>query len=538
LKNISQYKLILTIAVFFTLFYNFSFFKNLVNTYAFEGLNIFHISSIFTLLISFIVFLFTLLSSKYTTKPLLISTLLVSSFTAYFMDTYHVVIDEGMIRNSLQTNLSESSDLFSLELIFYVVLLGLLPSYFVYKTNIEYKPFKKELIDKIKTLTISLVIILIILFSFSKFYTSFFREHKPLRFHINPVYWIYSVGSYINKSIQSGPITIKELGKDAKILEDAKTEIKEKKELIIMVTGEAARANRFSLNGYEKETNPLLKKEDIINFSNMYSCGTATAESVPCMFSVFGREDYDYKKGISTQNILDVLNHTNNIKVLWRDNNSDSKGVALRVDFEDFRTSKTNTKCDDVECRDEGMLVGLDDYIKKNEGNDILIVLHQMGNHGPAYYKRYPKEFEKFTPVCKSNQLEECTQEEVSNAYDNAILYTDYFLSKVINFLKPYSKDYETAMIYMSDHGESLGENGLYLHGLPYFMAPDEQKHIGSFMWIGEDIKEELDMEKLHSYKNEPFSHDNLFHTLLGLFEVDTTTYKKELDILNNAKKQ
>jgi lipid A ethanolaminephosphotransferase len=160
-----------------------------------------------------------------------------------------------------------------------------------------------------------------------------------------------------------------------------------------------------------------------------------------------------------------------------------------------------------------------------------------MGNHGPAYYKRYPKEFEKFTPVCKSNQLEECSQEEVSNAYDNAILYTDYFLSKVINFLKPYSNNYETAMVYMSDHGESLGENGIYLHGLPYFMAPDEQKHIGSLMWFGERSKEEIDTQKLSTYKNEYFSQDNLFHTLLGLFEVKTEVYKKDMDIINNAKK-
>ena len=159
-----------------------------------------------------------------------------------------------------------------------------------------------------------------------------------------------------------------------------------------------------------------------------------------------------------------------------------------------------------------------------------------MGNHGPAYYKRYPKEFEKFTPVCKTNQLEQCTQEEVSNAYDNAILYTDYFLSKVINFLKPYSNTHETAMLYMSDHGESLGENGIYLHGLPYFMAPDEQKHISSLIWFGDEFKNDMDMEKLNSYKNKQFSQNNLFHTLLGLFEVETGVYKKDMDILNQTR--
>ncbi len=535
MNSFSQYKLIITSAILFTIFYNFSFFNNLLNTYPFEGMNIVYICSIGILLTCLVIFLFTLLSSKYTTKALLITVAFISAFTAYFMDTYHVIIDDGMIRNTLQTNIEESADLFSIKLIAYIFLLAILPSYFIYKIKIEYKPFKQEVLAKVKTLFLSLVVILIILFSFSKFYTSFFREHKPLRYHINPIYWIYSIGNYVNKTLNSNVTNIQVMGNDAKIATDGDGNL-EKKELIIMVVGEAARADRFSLNGYEKETNPLLKKEEITNFSNMYSCGTSTAESVPCMFSIFGKADYDYKKGISTENILDVLKHTNDIQILWRDNNSDSKGVALRVDFEDFRTSKTNTICDE-ECRDEGMLVGLDKYIEKNKNKDILIVLHQMGNHGPAYYKRYPKEFEKFTPVCKSNQLEDCTKEEVSNAYDNAILYTDYFLSKVINFLKPYSNSYETSMLYMSDHGESLGENGLYLHGLPYFMAPDEQKHIGSLMWFGGEIKDDIDTEKLNTYKNETFSQDNLFHTLLGLFEVDTKVYKKEMDILYNAKK-
>lgn len=463
---------------------------------------------------------------------------MVSSCTAYFMDTYHVIIDTSMIRNTLQTNVNESLDLFSLQLIFYVFLLGILPSYFIYKSKIEYKPLKKEVLAKAKTIFLSLAVVLVILFSFSKFYTSFFREHKPLRYYVNPIYWMYSIGNYVNKSFNSGPIIVKSIGNDAKIRlehEENPNEV-DKSELIIMVVGEAARANRFSLNGYEKETNPLLKKEDVINFPNMYSCGTSTAQSVPCMFSIFDKADYDYKKGISTENVVDVLKHTKNVNILWRDNNSDSKGVALRVDFEDFRTNKLNTKCD-TECRDEGMLVGLEDYIKKHKGEDILIVLHQMGNHGPAYYKRYPKEFEKFTPVCKTNQLEDCTQEEVSNAYDNAILYTDYFLSKVIKFLKPYSKEYETAMLYMSDHGESLGENGLYLHGLPYFMAPDEQKHIASLMWFGDSIKEDIDTKKVSALKERKFSQDNLFHTLLGLFEVESSVYKKDMDILKDARK-
>jgi len=535
--NITINKLVLFISVLFTALYNYSFFKAVIGVYGIDGFYFIYILSIILVLISLNVFIFSLISGKYTIKPLSILIIFLSSFCAYFMDSYNTVIDSEMIRNILQTNLDESMDLFNIKLVLYILFLGLVPSYIVYKIKIDYKPFKQALILKLKALFLSLLVIVIMIFSFSKFYTSFFREHKPLRFQVNPIYWIYSIGNYIHESLTSGPIVVKQVGEDAKIIPGVNNESNEEPELVIMVVGEAARADRFSLNGYEKETNPLLKKENIINFPNMYSCGTTTAQSVPCMFSIYDRPDYDYKKGISTENVVDVLNHTKFVNILWRDNNSDSKGVALRVDFQDYRSSENNTMCDEVECRDEGMLVGLEDYINKHKNEDILIVLHQMGNHGPAYYKRYPKKFEKFTPVCKTNQLEECTKEEVNNAYDNAILYTDYFLSKVINFLKPYSKSHETAMIYMSDHGESLGDNGIYLHGLPYMFAPEEQKHIGSLMWFGQTIKEDIDVDKLNSYSNKKFTQDNLFHTLLGIFEVETKVYDKNKDILNDARK-
>ena len=535
MTNPSSYRVILYVSLLFTLLYNFSFFKNFFITYSFSGINILYTLSIFITLFTFIAFVLTLLSSKHIFKPFVILILIISSFTAYFMDTYNVIIDHSMIRNSLQTNLEESLDLFSFKLVLYVVFLGLIPSIFVYKIKPSFGTFKQESLKKLKILLILFAIIAVNVFGFSKFYTSFFREHKTLRYYANPTFWMFSVINYGKRTFYNGKIVVKEVGKDAKINE----EVEDKKELIIMVVGEATRADRFSLNGYERETNPLLKKEEVYNFSKMASCGTSTAHSVPCMFSKFDRDDYSYKKGITNENVLDVLTHTKQVNVLWRDNNSDSKGVALRVKYQDFRSSKTNTICEkDGECRDEGMLIGLNNYIEENKNGDILIVLHQMGNHGPAYYKRYPKEYEKFTPVCKTNQLEKCTVEEINNAYDNAILHTDAFLSKVINFLKPYSKDYETAMVYMSDHGESLGENGLYLHGLPYFMAPDTQTHVASLMWFGESMKEEINLNKLNQTKDKALSQDNLFHTLLGMFEVDTNVYKKDLDILANIRKE
>lgn len=444
------------------------------------------------------------------------------------MNTYHVVIDDTMLRNTLQTDLHESMDLLSIKQGLYFIFLGLMPAYFIYKTPLKYRTFKQELWRKLKVIVLSILIIASSLFLFSKYYTSFFREHKPLRYTVNPIYWMYSVGKYINLTYNSGSIAMKTRGVDAVI-----DEHNQSKKLVIMVVGEAARADHFSLNGYKRNTNPKLQEEDIINFPHTYSCGTATAVSVPCMFSLLDRENYSYKKGRSQENVIDVLNHTKKVALLWRDNNSDSKGVALRIAHEDYRVPKNNTICVEGECRDIGMLVGLDDFIAKQKGKDILIVLHQMGNHGPAYYKRYTKAYEKFTPVCRTNQLEECSQEEIANAYDNAILYTDNFLSQVIGFLKKYDKTHQTAMLYMADHGESLGENGLYLHGLPYFMAPDAQKHIGALLWLGEESKKHLDVAHLKQISEQTFSQDNLADSLLGLFQVKTEVYRPDMDIFH-----
>jgi lipid A ethanolaminephosphotransferase len=450
--------------------------------------------------------------------------LAVSSLASYFMNTFNILIDEGMIRNTVQTNYAESMDLMNFKLISSFLLLGVLPSIFIYKAKIHRGSLKTELLSRLKWIAVLLAMVLVSGIGFSRYYFSFFREHKTLRYYANPVAWISSTAVFADSTFKTRTATVRPIGTDAAI-PSADTD----RELIILVVGEAVRADKFSLNGYGKETNPLLAKEDVVNFTHFYSCGTSTAVSVPCMFSIFGREGYSEKKGRETENLLDVLSHAG-VHVLWRDNNSSSKGVADRVPYQDFQSSNSNPVCDE-ECRDEGMLTGLQDYIDNTGRGDILIVLHQMGNHGPAYYKRYPKEFEKFTPVCKSNQLEECTEEQIENAYANSVLYTDYFLSRVIELLKKNSKAYETAMVYMSDHGESLGENGLHLHGMPYFIAPDPQKHVAALMWFGDKFK--IDREALRSKAQVPFSHDNLFHTVLGLMEVHTSIYDKRLDILN-----
>ena len=184
------------------------------------------------------------------------------------------------------------------------------------------------------------------------------------------------------------------------------------------------------------------------------------------------------------------------------------------------------------------MLEGLEEKIAKLQRNSIII-LHTMGSHGPTYYKRYPDSFKKFTPVCETADIQDCTQEQIINTYDNTIVYTDHIISSVINILKRHP-EFQSSLIYVSDHGESLGENGIYLHGLPYSIAPDEQTKIPFLLWLSDTKKRFGNIDesciKIAAAKNK-FSHDNLFHSVLGLTNTQTTVYKPELDIFAACRK-
>jgi lipid A ethanolaminephosphotransferase len=520
--EITTNQLILLVSIFLIVFTNAALFSNILSVYPFTFKNSGFLISMLVFFTGFIIILFSIVCFKYTVKPVMILILMISSSAAYFMDTYNTIIDDSMVQNIMETDTAESLELLSFNLLFYVILLGVLPSFLVYKAKIVFYGFWKELINRIKLFVITLISIVIVFFIFSDFYSSFFREHKSLRYYSNPSFYIYSTGKYINSQYKSSFVEVEKIGLDAKISEHSK------RRLVIFVAGETARADRFSLNGYQKETNPLLKKEDVVSFDNVWSCGTSTATSLPCLFSIYTKSEFSNSKASSTENVLDVLKHAD-VNLLWMDNNSSSKGVADRITYESYKSDKLNPVCD-IECRDEGMVQDLQSKIDGFEQGDIFIVLHQMGNHGPAYYKRYPKEFEKFTPVCKTNQLEDCSIEEIGNAYDNVILYTDYVLSEIINVLKKNNDTFESAMFYVSDHGESLGENGLYLHGLPYFVAPDTQIHVPMIMWSSDDFSN-LEYENTKDQKSNKLSHDNVFHTVLGMMGVETEVYNQELDI-------
>jgi len=529
-RTFSSSQLIVLTAVFITLFANMAFFSNVAQVYPLSLKNGIFLASLGGVSILSQVFLYSLLCHRLTIRPVLVFFLLLSSLTGYFMDQYGVVIDDVMIDNIVKTDPAEVQDLLNMKLASYVLFLGVLPSFVVLSLKLNFDSEKRELISRFKLVFMSFVVLLVTTLPLSAQYASFLREHKPLRYYFNPGYTVYSAAKFIAPTLQNPSLPFKEIGKNAKI---PKTDIN--RELVIMVVGATARADHFSLNGYKRQTNPLLAREKIINFPDFWACDTSTAASLPCMFSKQTRKQFDRRLANSTDNLLDVLSRAG-VNVLWRDNNSSSKGVADRVAYESFKSPKTNPVCD-IECRDVGMLATLQGYIDKKSNGDIFIVLHQLGNHGPAYYERYPQAFRKFTPTCDTNELSACSSKELINSYDNAILYTDYFLSQVIKLLKQNENSFETVMFYASDHGESLGENGVYLHGLPYFIAPDAQKHVPAVMWFGKSSDSER-LKNIETKRLTRLSHDNIFSTVLGLFEINTDVYDSKLDILDPAKEE
>jgi lipid A ethanolaminephosphotransferase len=513
-KVSSQTRGIFLVVAFMMLTGNLALFDRILENYPLSSSNLPLILSLITFFTLVTTIFFLLICHGKATRWILAIYLLIVSQSAYYMDKFGVVVDVSMLDNIMQTNMQEFAGLLTVSLVVRTLLLGVIPAWLVIKYFPKSVSGFAEILPRLRALGILLLLLIVVVAPFSGGYASFIRQHKATRFYANPIYSTYSIVKYINQQINIAKVVpLKLIAQDAKKLASSG-----KPELMVMVVGETARADRFSLNGYHKETNPMLAQQGAVSLSNVSSCGTSTSVSVPCMFSALGRKQYNKQSALNQQNALDIL-AAHGVEILWRDNNSDSKGVATRLKVEDFRTPTLNPVCEG-ECRDIGMLSGLERYIETRKGKDILIVFHQMGNHGPEYYKRYPKEFEKFTPVCTTGELKDCSQEEIDNSYDNAILYTDYFLSKVIDFLKKYDDDRATAMLYVSDHGESLGEHGIYLHSAPYMVAPKEQTHVPGIVWMGKNF--DYKKEQLLPHKDDVLSQDDLFCTLLVTFKLDT----------------
>ncbi|MFL6660566.1 MAG: phosphoethanolamine transferase [Rhizobacter sp.] len=472
---------------------------------------------------------------RWTIKPVAALFLVSAALGAHFMGTYGVVLDPTMMVNVLQTDARETRDLLSLRLLSTVLLLAALPIAWLWRVPLApTRPWRQAARNAIATIGSLLLVVAIVMALFADL-SSIMRNHKSVRYQINPLNAFFSLAALATHAGARPPGPPRPIGLDATVLPRAPGD---KPPLVMLVVGETARADHFALNGYARPTNPELAKLDVLSFRDVTSCGTNTAASLPCMFSHLGRKAHDARDH-DDENLLDLLQRAG-YAVLWLDNQAGCKGLCDRVpNAMAYRPAGGDATllaglCDGEECYDEALLRGLDRRVAElpaeRRAKGTVLVLHQMGSHGPAYSRRSPPDRKPFQPECTTNVLQQCGHEALINAYDNSIAYTDHVLAQAIDWLSRQADRHAPVLLYVSDHGESLGENNLYLHGLPYAVAPREQTHVPMVLWLGS--RQGWQADCLQRQRDAALSHDHLFHTVLGLAGVRAAEYRPALDAL------
>lgn len=540
-RPISLRTLIVSVAVYQATILNISFYKQVLiklSLNSFENIAFFVSMPVVVFCIIFI--LLTLLLNQWLVKIVASSLVIIGSALSYFMLKFGIMIDRSMLQNTLETSFTESAPMITFELINCILLLGVLPCVVIILVKIKprtiglYFLFKHVMIVLLALLLVGLIALI-----FYKNYATFMRNNSKIIKYLLPSNYIGALyGQYQFEQNKHRPFLT--IGDDAH-RQVVDSDSKSIKTVVVLIVGETARSENFALNGYGKNTTPLLsKRDDVISFQNTTSCGTYTAFSIPCMFSNMERKNYDEASALRQENILDILNKQG-INVIWLDNNTGCKGVCNRIENENITKKYINSGsklCQDGGCYDEVLVKELAIKLQHLD-KDSLIVLHPLGSHGPNYYQRYPEQFRTFTPTCDTNQITNCDSGSLVNTYDNTIVYTDYIINQTIELLQSKQNKYNTMLIYLSDHGESLGENGLYLHSFPYSIAPAQQTKIPFILWISQHLAKLNRINtaciKNHA-KQDLLSHDNLFHLLLGIFAIQTKEYNQSLDSLNYCK--
>ncbi|MEO7642476.1 MAG: phosphoethanolamine--lipid A transferase, partial [Ramlibacter sp.] len=445
------------------------------------------------------------------------------------MDRYAIYFDREMLRNVLATNPKEARDLLTWDFALHVTLFGVLPLLAICWPRVAPRRLRRAAAVRLLWLCAAVLVAVGSLMPVFADFASQMRNHRETRHLITPGNIVASMASnaWGRGKRPDGPrITV---GADAHL--GSAWAARKRPVLFVLVVGETARSANFSLNGYSRLTNPLLARQGVISFGDVTACGTSTEVSLPCMFSPFGRRQYNEENIRSHESLLHVLKRAG-FQVLWRDNQSGCKGVCDGLPSEQLDSAKVEALCAEGQCLDEILLKGMEGVARDSTGN-LFVVMHQMGSHGPAYFKRYPAVAKHFAPACENPDLRHCSAAEIMNAYDNSLVYTDYFLSRVVDFLGQAQKRYDTAMIYVSDHGESLGESGLYLHGVPYPIAPKVQTRVPLVMWLSPSFRQNfgVNQECLRSHAAASASHDHLFHSVLGVLDIGTSVYDRAMDL-------
>jgi lipid A ethanolaminephosphotransferase len=453
--------------------------------------------------------------------------LVAAAVQGYYSLFLGVQFDRSMLVNMLETHPAEALELVTLQSLLWTALVGLLPAVLILRVKMgESQRWQQTLRNTLGLLLIPLLLLALGVFLQYQTMASARRNHTVQFKAPAPVNLVAAAISVSTGTLKT-PKGLAGVGKDARPMHP-----EPKPRVFVFVLGETARSSNQQLSGYARETNARMVAERVVSFPDTESCGTATAYSVPCMFSGFSREQFDISAAHSQENLLDVLKHAG-VQILWLDNDAGCKGVCDRVESVDLTYSKHPVHCTEPgNCYDAILLEGLEARLSQAT-KDIFVVLHIKGSHGPAYYKRYPSAFEKFKPTCQSNELTQCSQASLVNAYDNTLVYTDHILGELVTILKRLEPKYATLMMYASDHGESLGEKGLYLHGLPYALAPSEQTRVPMLAWFSPTFlkMESWDAQCPPKQSQKNRKHEDIYSTVLGLMEIATQAYHPERDL-------
>lgn len=468
------------------------------------------------------------------TRIVLALALLIAATTGYFTANLGILFDTGMLVNVFETNRAEALELITFPVLSSIAALGVVPVIILLRTPLAKRRFTRALVYRGIAGVVALSLIAVPLFASQKEIFSVARNHRELRHMIAPLNVIAASYSYVRDSFES-PTTFRTIAPDARHTSSAS--VGEHPAVHVLIIGETARAANFSLNGYGLHTNPELEQRTDVRFLEAASCGTATAVSLPCMFSLSRRSGFDRHESRNEDNLVDIIARSG-YEVYWVDNGNGCKGICARVDYRDVHQSDMDGVCPDGECFDE-ILVNELEKILATVADDTFIVLHQLGSHGPAYFRRYPERFRIFRPDCRSPNFGDCTTDEISNAYDNTIAYTDHVIASAIEVLAKHADQLDASLIYVSDHGESLGEHNIFLHGMPYALAPDEQTKVPFVAWLSPALRsaQGLRPDCDPGAGSTPVSHDDLFHTELGLLGIDTAVYNPDLDIFASCRR-
>ncbi len=474
--------------------------------------------------------LFTLsaLTLPYLHKPALALMIVIAAGSDHFQRAFGVLIDRDMIQNAMLTTVNESRHLFTVDMIARITLKGLIPAALVLMVRLKAPPLRHWLWRYPLAIALSLTLLAGALMSDFKTISAAVREHRDMMGSYLPGSTLAAGAKFAKLKLISAQITVSPLGRDA--TKGARIIAAQKPVLTVVFAGETARAQNWGLNGYARDTTPELRALEVVNYTDTASCGTSTAVSLPCMFSALPFDDYSQTKALAQENLMDILDHAG-VAVDWIDNNTGDQGIAKRTGSTRLDATVDASACGRGECTDAVFLPILQKVMAEMT-QDTVLVLHMIGSHGPAYFMRYPEDMETFQPACKSASFADCSVEEIVNAYDNSLRFTDHILAQSVQMMAAQDRVIP-AMIYMSDHGESLGEGGLYLHAAPMFMAPETQRKVPFVIWLSQDYQSAIGVDQacLSARAQEPVSHDVLFHTVLGMMDIASETRQDALDL-------